>query len=146
MLPGARLQELGPPAHHDEGQKAPVLGVAVRDERDVRVLEHVAHPLEAYRGNVFRLLVEGNVDPARGAGEADRDDVRLPRRVGGREAGDAPPYEKGGFLRAQDPGRGPHASTASRTLDITSEATTPEATYGNSSSARPWRARACRTF
>jgi hypothetical protein len=48
--------------------------------------------------------------------------VRLPRRVGGREPGDALPHEKGGLLGAQDFGRGPHDPAASRTLGIASEA------------------------
>src|ERR687893_2899218 len=118
----ARLEQPRPSTYHDEGQKAPVLCVAVGDQGDARVLEYVPNPLQARGWYILRLLVEGDVDRSLRAGEANRHHVRLPRPVGGREAGDAPPHEKCGLLGAKDLRGGLHAFTASRTLGATSEA------------------------
>jgi len=56
---GVRLHEISLAPNHDVGQQAPVFGVAVGDEGDVRVLQDVADPLETCRRNVLRLFVEG---------------------------------------------------------------------------------------
>ena len=53
MLPGARVQKLGPAAHHHESQQFPVFGVSVRDERYFWVLEDVPDAFESGYGTSF---------------------------------------------------------------------------------------------
>ena len=122
VLLRARLQELGPAAHHHERQEVPVLGVAVGDQGHLRVLDDVPNAFEIGNGYVFRLLVEGYVDRSSRKSEAYWHGVRLPRRVGGGEASDPLAYEEGCLLLTQYVRGHPQVDSASRTLGATSEA------------------------
>ena len=82
VLLGVRVQKLRLAAYHHESEQSPVLGVSVGDQGYMGVLEDVSDALD-------RRLRQG---VANGHG------VRLPRPVGGREAGHPLAHEKGSLL------------------------------------------------
>src|SRR5918993_3965876 len=110
MLLCSGFDQAGSSAHHNEGQKIPILRVPVGDESDARVLKDVPDAFEAARGYFFGFLVEGDVDPAPVEGVADWDRVRLPRGCSGSKPGDPLSDEEGGLLGRENSRFGTHAA------------------------------------
>ncbi len=82
----AAVQHLGAALHHDPAEPAPVLVVAIRDERDERVLANVGYAFQAHRRASLRLLVDGEVQSVPVDDEADGYHVRMTGGIGRREA------------------------------------------------------------
>ncbi len=108
VLFGVPFEQFRPAPDHNESQHAPVFGVSVGGKRDPRVFEYVPHPFETGWRDILGLFVKGYVDRTGRISEADRDDVRLSRRVGGRKPGHPLADQERCFLGVQDLGRGAH--------------------------------------
>ena len=96
--------------HQDEGQEAPVLGVAVRDEARRSGSRGCSAPSSGASGDVLGLLVEGDVDgdveQAKQTGTA----CGPPAASAVADPGDALPDQEGGLLGGSGLRRGLHVA------------------------------------
>ena len=82
--PGRRVEHAPAAVGAHPPQRAPLVGVVVDEQRDQWVLSHVGEPAQAARD--LRLdVVDGAVDRVAVHREADRDEVRAPTRIRGRQ-------------------------------------------------------------
>ena len=75
VLSRPAAQDFGSPTQHDPAETHPILIISIDDDRNRRILDDIAHPLERSPGLALRLLVDRDREHVIDDREADRDDV-----------------------------------------------------------------------
>ena len=77
----------------------PVLVVTVEHDGRLGIARDVAQPLQRLVPIALGLAVDGDVEPVFRQAETDRNDMRGPARIGGRQAADPLPVNEVTFER-----------------------------------------------